>query len=377
MYSSTYSSELSWLTFCILFSLSYIIYLFFFKRLIPGSSQALRIHYLESLKIQQSTDFINLLYINPNSTKSLLKSLKRPLSNPIKLGHSSSYFLTTFDHSYLFKTTSKSEIKFALNILLDRLEYWLKTNRDSFLPTIHSIFIFDNIGFIVLQNVAFGAIDLLFDFKGSYLGRLNTGSDVAFKELDWFRFKRSGSIQKINIGNLKQVFQQVLKADVNFLMELGIIDYSLLIGIQNKADFHSNSVVFPVEISSISRRLTRAFSVHESSNELMDVESTRVSVFKRFHGGVKGVNGDIYFVGIIDILQEFDLRKWIERGYKRGQFLPLPMARIKPTRSSIFDLFPEIIAPESEKTAQEPSIEEPKRYGMRLVKFVDSHVLTE
>jgi len=217
-----------------------------------------------------------------------------------------------------------------------------------------------------------------FDLKGSTFGRVVTDEEretfkenVTYKDIDW---RAAG--KKLRLGPLKDVFCEQLTKDCLLLERLNIMDYSLLVGIHNcnKNDGDCSIACTQVEVSKekknqkkkkiIKRRKkprnrkkkssmseedednssceiprnnknedsavdnrTKSISKHQTNFPLPPKFSKQViSAFQVEDGGMRGISEDIidskeyYYVGIIDILMLYTLRKRAEHTYKTIRF---------------------------------------------------------
>jgi 1-phosphatidylinositol-4-phosphate 5-kinase len=118
------------------------------------------------------------------------------------------------------------------------------------------------------------------------------------KDLNMKNSDRQLSLDLDIVGELATVLQ----ADSSLLARLGIMDYSLLIGIHEK---HSGKP---------GRRMsgvTAPISLTNCNTQRVDANTFRPNIFKSYCGGIassKGTN-EIYFLGIIDILQFYNYKK--------------------------------------------------------------------
>ena len=86
----------------------------------------------------------------------------------------------------------------------------------------------------------------MYDLKGSTYGRLSKGkltSKTMRKDLDWIKDKKMNNkslcMSKINFDPVKQ-----LRRDVNFLKNRGLLDYSLLVSVEEtKKKFDPKSII--------------------------------------------------------------------------------------------------------------------------------------
>lgn len=120
------------------------------------------------------------------------------------------------------------------------------------------------------------------------------------KDLNMKNSDRQISLDLDIVGELANTLQ----SDSSLLARLGIMDYSLLIGIHEK-----HSVKQGRRISGVSAPLST--SLLSSSTQPVDANTYRPSIFKSYCGGIRSSKGtnEIYFLGIIDILQFYNIKK--------------------------------------------------------------------
>lgn len=178
---------------------------------------------------------------------SLLTPLKSSICNDFSLnpwtfssGKSDSHFLSSKSNKYLFKTLQQSELEFSQTFITSYSEYVLN-NPESYLYRIIGIFTIKKFKawkkvkfhLLMMEDVldGFDDFDLVFDLKGSTVGRKNSANAKKmnpFKDLD---FIDSGV--KIRVGDEeKRKFLEIIRQDVEFLQRNGITDYSLVVGIK-------------------------------------------------------------------------------------------------------------------------------------------------
>eukprot|EP00004_Rigifila_ramosa_P018754 TRINITY_DN4702_c0_g1_i1.p1 TRINITY_DN4702_c0_g1~~TRINITY_DN4702_c0_g1_i1.p1 ORF type:complete len:2891 (+),score=507.22 TRINITY_DN4702_c0_g1_i1:932-8674(+) len=173
---------------------------------------------------------------------------------------------------------------------------------------------------IVMENLmkTEKKLDQRFDLKGSKVGRYekeqekpSTLKDLNLKE-------------NIHLGpEQREVFVAQLRADCEFLRKFGIMDFSLLVGVHNGPP--TPPVVTPSGILGIVSG-TQYESVSETVGTYTRVGVTKPlgtpalpplppSVFRLHNGGCQGKDQTntpiqrIYFFGIVDILQQYTLKK--------------------------------------------------------------------
>eukprot|EP01105_Mastigella_eilhardi_P009477 TRINITY_DN2236_c0_g1_i2.p1 TRINITY_DN2236_c0_g1~~TRINITY_DN2236_c0_g1_i2.p1 ORF type:complete len:209 (+),score=30.71 TRINITY_DN2236_c0_g1_i2:149-775(+) len=147
---------------------------------------------------------------------------------------------------------------------------------------------------------------------GSTQGRFaseaeRNNTNAVFKDLDLLKDHNRGII----LGPTKRCnLIRTVISDANFLSERNIMDYSLLVGISSYADTPAEQEATPDAAAAVDPSATRSGGV--------------VSVFRQDHGGYTATDesdrpapsGEVYHLGIIDILQEYNARKKVEHSLK-------------------------------------------------------------
>ena len=293
-------------------------------------------------------------------------------------GKSGSLFYYTRDGSFIVKTISKGEYKYLKKILPNYFRH-LKENPLSLLPKFLGCYQLirkikknkQKFYFIVMMNVfnTSKTIHVRYDLKGSTIGRkvlkgtsedskIISKGDIALKDLDLEERN-----ERAFIGEKREIFMNQLKKDTEFLCKNGAIDYSLLLGIH-----HNNKDVQKKISSNFPKRLShKIHKIHHTpkksktinyesgvnnttnildndrehtsnmkffcdeksiiNNNLEDINShqsatIRMNTLKSNlwdyeDGGINSINyKEIYFLGIIDILTEYNCIKTIEHFFK-------------------------------------------------------------
>ena len=304
-------------------------------------------------------------------------------------GKSGSLFYYTRDGSFIVKTISKGEYKFLKKILPNYFRH-LKENPLSLLPKFLGCYQLirkikknkQKFNFIVMMNVfnTSKTINVRYDLKGSKIGRkvlkgttedlklLNKG-DIALKDLDLEERN-----ERVYIGEKREILMIQLKKDSVFLYKNGAIDYSLLLGIHYNKKIqkrHSKCSYFPTKMNSkinLPKKLKTLNIGKENNNstKIIDFDKEHTSNMKFFSdekslihrnlddinsnqsasirmntlksnlwdyedGGINSINGDeIYFMGIIDILTEYNCIKSIEHFFKLIGYCSEKMSCVPP-----------------------------------------------
>lgn len=253
-------------------------------------------------------------------------------------GKSGSFFYYSRDFRYIIKTIHHSEHKQLRKILKDYYNH-VKSNPNTLVSQIYGLHrvkmpllngVKRKVHFIVMNNLfpPHRDIHLRFDLKGSTWGRYTRQSDEGhdknkpLKDLNWLELH-----QEIKFGpNKRKVFFDQLDKDVKFLKNINAMDYSLLLGIhdvknKNKASVNSNKNLTIFDpISNKKNELIKTNPRDINENELPnDVYPGRSKfIFYGHDGGIRSTNenneplSEIYYLGIIDFLTNYSLRKRLE-----------------------------------------------------------------
>jgi 1-phosphatidylinositol-4-phosphate 5-kinase len=157
-------------------------------------------------------------------------------------GKSGSFFYFSRDYRYIIKTIHHAEHKFLRKILKEYYEH-VKENPNTLLSQFYGLHRVKvpygkKIHFVVMNNLFPPHLDIhqTFDLKGSTIGRnykeedLEKNPRATMKDLNWLRRH-----QHLELGlRKKQLFLNQLHQDVALLQRLGIMDYSLLVGIHDQ-----------------------------------------------------------------------------------------------------------------------------------------------
>ena len=256
---------------------------------------------------------------------SLLTGDFSSLSELCSSGKSGSFFYYTADGKYMLKTISKTEFRFFKRILKNYYQHILKN--DSTLITriygLHKMIFFRKkrkserrLYFCIMNNVFHTSKEIhkRYDLKGSTQGRttkfVNNIFDptIALKDNDIVNDQEYFIMQSEKCQKL--TYQ--IKEDVKFFKENNIIDYSLLIGIHDKNADPNTGKNYCSKASLISES-------DAGTRTVLDyVQTQALPFFEQEEGGIGNFNKQkIYFIGIIDILTEYNTKKKMEHFFKR------------------------------------------------------------
>ncbi|KNC47995.1 serine/threonine protein kinase [Thecamonas trahens ATCC 50062] len=283
------------------------------------------------------------------------------LSSP---GKSGAYLYFSNDLRFVIKTITLTEAKLLRSILYEYYLY-LKENPNTLLSKFYGLHrVKPHKGkktyFVIMENVFPPDLDIhrKYDLKGSTWGRTVGAAKVdkessTLKDLDFLSRKAS-----LLLGPHKRAaFLDQVRRDVEYLTSIGVMDYSLLVGVHDLNISNSQflratnlSVVKPIAPELASRddivnanlrkkyrrqakqalvkrpvALTPLAQAGEPTTHLV-ASSIKVSLFAADQGGFASTGteneplNEVYFLGIIDFLQKYNAKKKLENRYKSLRF---------------------------------------------------------
>lgn len=155
----------------------------------------------------------------------------------------------------MLKTIPRHEFKMMKGMLKNYHEYLTEKNTDSMICRtfgLHKVIFYrkggkmkQKIYFCIMNNIfqTTKKIDLRYDLKGSTYGRqtikdkngIMVDRTVSLKDLDFLAKK---DVFKVGSENRAKILE-ILRQDAQFFADNNIIDYSLLVGVHNKAEHPS------------------------------------------------------------------------------------------------------------------------------------------
>eukprot|EP00475_Leptophrys_vorax_P005727 TRINITY_DN13459_c0_g1_i1.p1 TRINITY_DN13459_c0_g1~~TRINITY_DN13459_c0_g1_i1.p1 ORF type:complete len:591 (-),score=137.43 TRINITY_DN13459_c0_g1_i1:28-1734(-) len=243
--------------------------------------------------------------------------LSGKLSGGLSSGKSGSFFFISPDRKFVLKSVNSNELKVLQDdFMRDYLKH-IEQFPNTLLPRFYGVFKIttpsNTYKFILMNNVFDGQsrIDVIYDLKGSRKGRAasaaekSSGKMVIHKDIDFEENKRTLWFER----STQSVFTLQLETDVNFLQAHNVMDYSLLLGIH---------LLDPEEIA----QLDKEKDLSISKRTLTIPGPSQRSIFQRELGGIRSrqPNGapmmEVYYIGIIDVLQRFNFSKMVESSVK-------------------------------------------------------------
>ena len=257
-----------------------------------------------------------------------LTQISAELTTKFSEGRSGAFFFFTKDTKYLIKTLTSDEANLLLTTLRSYVTF-MKQNSESLLSKyfgMHGIELYNHrIYFVVTKNVfppEYGKPHETYDLKGSWVDRhTNHGmlDNKLMKDMDLHR-------TLILEYNLKLQLYKQLELDTQWLLDNNIMDYSLLLGIyytkvqipkysndnnnESKNNLilnHDNDVYIPSKIKDYQKHEQKIISKNKKYNG-----DTKYDIYDACY--VEGPGR--YAIGIIDMLQEWNLNKKEERYLK-------------------------------------------------------------
>jgi len=271
---------------------------------------------------------------------------------------SGSFFFFSHDKRYLIKTMTPTECHF-LQSMLPRYYTYMQHNPHTFLTKYYGLYRLQTenqqIYFGIMGSVLDTSRDIhkTFDLKGSTLGRVAKPTESVLKDLDILNEGRKLRVDE----SVQQHLLEQLRRDATLMARLGIMDYSFLLGISEISeddkeemkqethdyqDHEEDDEVMAVRRETQSPQLEDEFVALDSlqwkptmedssdnSSEADESQHAAPSVFssanswgqsdgpcpyssRSDHGIVSSDRKEIYYGGVIDILQVYNTRKWGE-----------------------------------------------------------------
>eukprot|EP01102_Stenamoeba_stenopodia_P011095 TRINITY_DN3394_c0_g1_i1.p1 TRINITY_DN3394_c0_g1~~TRINITY_DN3394_c0_g1_i1.p1 ORF type:complete len:775 (-),score=152.04 TRINITY_DN3394_c0_g1_i1:402-2726(-) len=261
-------------------------------------------------------------------------------------GRSGSFFCFSPDKKFVIKTIAESEC-LLLRRTLKKYYNYLCNNPNSLLIRCYGCHAvkYEHVKtvYIVVMGNIFNTTNKVherYDIKGSWVRRC-VGKDKLEKDPSLLRLDLDLE-QDIMLGSLRETFVNQIRADVQLLQSLQIIDYSLLIGIHylNQRTEEQSTVL---EVNG------KEFSEMKLVNIQTSDQPEYKTLWQSHQGGILSSDGKmIYYFGIIDMLQLFDCQKRSERCCKVW-FL--------------------------RKDPKGVSVQAPEDYATRFVRFLENKIL--
>uniref|UniRef100_A0A6U5GIH1 PIPK domain-containing protein n=1 Tax=Corethron hystrix TaxID=216773 RepID=A0A6U5GIH1_9STRA len=299
-----------------------------------------------------STDYMDTLCSTLADGTNALRIMGTP-------GKSGSLFFFSHDMRFVVKTLPRREAKVLVSILPEYTRF-IQSSPASLLPRFYGLHRIKHkatgraVHFVVM-NYLFSTnheIHQRFDLKGSRQGRSASehekkmGQKAVLKDNDLIEIGTKLCVPA------KRKLMKIVRADVDFLQSLDIMDYSLLVGVHKKSesDFSSWRVEDaeglasrtplgePLSASTLDLDPEAEVGLGDDSDEertVILIEATEAAVEAEVETeagqdagadnglckGIEAVGGDeVYYIGVIDILMLYTLRKQVENVYKSSYY---------------------------------------------------------
>ncbi|KAH9924066.1 uncharacterized protein B0H18DRAFT_955645 [Fomitopsis serialis] len=294
-------------------------------------------------------------YLVSLTSKYILSELGSP-------GKSGSFFYFSRDYRFIIKTIHYNEHKFLREILPLYYDHPVLRPAPREAPAGRKIH------FVIMNNLFPPHRDIheTYDLKGSTVGReypedwARENPRATLKDLNWIHRDKT-----LELGPEKRaLLTEQLRRDSEFLKQLGVMDYSLLVGIHNmrrgnRDNVRSNTLkVFSPEMHHVRRKPTQVKGpgspdaiamrriMRESDPKRLGSATLRLPeedttgdrqhfLFYQDEGGLRATNDQnenmdtIYYLGVIDILTPYNTKKKVEHFWKglsadRHKISPVP-----------------------------------------------------
>lgn len=257
----------------------------------------------------------------------------RELSNP---GASGSIFYITIDDEFIVKTVQHKEAEFLQKLLPG---YYMNLNQNpcTLLPKFYGLYCYQcggkNIRFVIMNNLLPSSIRLheKYDLKGSTHKRKASKQEKnkatpTLKDLDFMELHADGVILEADTYN---ALTKTIDRDCRVLESFKIMDYSLLLGIQNLSisndsqnldDEQESEVLIDSSAVLLSGRPVPRPRLAQYSTAMEAIQAYTGGQVYSMPGGIPAINtkGDhlLLYIGIIDILQSYRFTKKFEHAVK-------------------------------------------------------------
>ena len=293
-------------------------------------------------------------------------------------GKSGSLFYYTRDGKFIVKTIKKDEYK-LIKLTLPEYFRHLKANPLSLLPKFLGCYVLTRkfkkkrtkIYFIVMLNVFATSkhIHIRYDLKGSKIGRrVLTGKrdqeimakgDLSLKDLDLEKRK-----EKVYVGEKSEILLNQIKQDADFLCKIGVNDYSLLLGIHyiNREKKTNDQKADDIQKEKTGDNEDSILKESSLSDKSCDSRQEKLKALIDFEDGgiISETGNEVYYIGIIDILTKFNMKKKCEHFIKMVRYCSNNMSCTPPEmyRDRFVSYMSKVIVKSSNfKSAKNPLLE--------------------
>lgn len=291
------------------------------------------------------------------TTEQYIASISKTTKERLSEGASGAFMFFSHDQQFIVKSMSQEETAFLRSICADYAAYLL-THPDSLLTRFygcHSIKLYGStFSFVVMANLfsTEKVIHRRYDIKGSWVNRTashpQNGKRVTCRHCNGgYIFgstdaeanscpmrvgkhepnsilKDNDLTAKVRLDRItsEELYQQLVM-DANFLARLGIMDYSLLLGVHNVEYMVDGIDDDKIHRTSTARTISASKRTAPERNMSRASDALEVELQHRDGGLPRIVAGTLkantvvgpscYYFGLIDILQTWNLNKRLER----------------------------------------------------------------
>ena len=247
-------------------------------------------------------------------------------------GKSGSFFFFSHDRKFLIKTMNEEEFE-TFKKLFKNYYYHLLKNKNSLIARIYGIYTvkkekIEPVRLILMGNTVNTEgkgenLKYMFDLKGSFANRKvkmskNHKASSTLKDINLLEIKKQENILKFTEEDKDRIMSMIYK-DVPLLRQANIMDYSLLLAIEQNPMFRENHLTHHIS----AQRLTKenegsksVYSDHGPSKNDNSFISMRVNPRDAYenqrHMFLSSDFKFIYHIAIIDYLQDYNYDKKME-----------------------------------------------------------------
>jgi hypothetical protein len=167
-----------------------------------------------------------------------------------------------------------------------------------------------------MENGMRGATDIkaIFDLKGSMVNRIVKGehhkATATLKDQNLLKMNQQNVWLRFNMKDRRKIMK-VMQLDIKLMQTYNLMDYSLLMCIQENPDF----------AKVMNARTNRSMMSNPHNQSLLSNGSEMTEIRNRFEGSrhkfLSKCGRYIYHIGIIDYLQDFNFDKKLENLLKQ------------------------------------------------------------
>uniref|UniRef100_A0A8C9VJ70 Phosphatidylinositol 5-phosphate 4-kinase type-2 gamma n=1 Tax=Scleropages formosus TaxID=113540 RepID=A0A8C9VJ70_SCLFO len=248
-------------------------------------------------------------------------------------GHAEGLLLTSYDRTLVVKQISSEDVADMHNILSEYHQHIVKCHGSTLLPQflgMYRVSVESEDTYLVVMRNMFShrlVVHRKYDLKGSLVAREASDKEKG-KELPTFKdVDFRNNMQKVHVSEeQKEKFMEKLKRDVEFLVKLKIMDYSLLLGIHDvgRAEREEEEMEEPCaeEEAEPENGLAPAPTVGSYGTSPEGIAGYLNSCKPLGPGefdpyidvyALKSIPGapqrEVYFMGLIDVLTQYDTKK--------------------------------------------------------------------